>query len=41
MELIKKLELKISVTSFPLEDANAALAAIKKGFLEGSAVLTM
>lgn len=39
MQLIKEMDLKITATSFPLEDANRALAAIRNGSLEGSAVL--
>jgi propanol-preferring alcohol dehydrogenase len=39
MELVKSLPLKITVTSFLLEEANQALAAIRNGTLEGSAVL--
>lgn len=39
MELVKKIPLQISVTSFLLEDANEALAALKNGTLRGSAVL--
>lgn len=41
MALIKKLPLQVTVTSFPLENANEALAAIRRGSLEGSAVLTI
>lgn len=41
MHLVDKMPLKISVTPFPLEEANAALAAIRDGSLEGSAVLTI
>ncbi|CDR34834.1 zinc-dependent alcohol dehydrogenase family protein [Criblamydia sequanensis] len=39
MHLIDRLELKITVTPFALENANQALIAIKTGTLEGSAVL--
>jgi len=39
MQLIKKLNLQLTVTPFLLEDANQALAAIKNGTIEGSAVL--
>lgn len=39
MELVRKVPLELSVTVFPLEDANQALEAIRKGELEGSAVL--
>lgn len=41
MELVAKLHLQITVSSFPLENANQALASIKNGTLEGSAVLTI
>ncbi len=41
MELIKKIHLQVSVTSYSLEDANEAIAAIRNGKLEGSAVLTI
>lgn len=41
MALIKKLNLKATITSFPLEKANDALAAIRNGSLEGSAVLRL
>lgn len=39
MRLISEVPLKVSVTSFPLEDANKALASIRNGSIEGSAVL--
>lgn len=39
MEIVKKLNIEITVTSFLLEEANQALAAIRNGTLEGSAVL--
>lgn len=39
MQLIKKLRIEITVTSFLLEEANQALASIRDGTLEGSAVL--
>jgi alcohol dehydrogenase, propanol-preferring len=39
MQLIDQLPLKISVTTFPLEEANEAVNAIRKGALHGSAVL--
>jgi len=39
MQIIKNIPLKISVTSFPLAEANEALAAIRNGTIEGSAVL--
>lgn len=41
MQLIEKIPLKVSVTAFPLEKANEALAAIKNGSIEGSAVLSI
>ena len=40
MELVKTIPLRVSTTVFPLEQANEALAAIRNGALEGSAVLT-
>ena len=39
MKLIKKYHLQAAVTTFALENANQALAAIRNGTLEGSAVL--
>jgi propanol-preferring alcohol dehydrogenase len=39
MQIVKKYHLDVSVTTFSLENANEALAAIKNGKLEGSAVL--
>jgi alcohol dehydrogenase, propanol-preferring len=39
MQLIKKFHLDVTVTSFSLENVNEALAAIRNGTLEGSAVL--
>lgn len=39
MQLVKDLNLQVTVHSFPLEDANLALASIKNGTIEGSAVL--
>lgn len=39
MQIVKKFHLNVTVTSFPLEEANQALAAIRNGTLEGSAVL--
>lgn len=39
MQLVKKLQLEVTVTPFALEDVNQALAAIRNGTLEGSAVL--
>jgi propanol-preferring alcohol dehydrogenase len=41
MEIIAKVNLKVNVNQFPLEQANEALAAIKNGTLEGSAVLVV
>lgn len=39
MKLIQSIPLDVSATSFPLEEANQALKAIKDGSLNGSAVL--
>lgn len=39
MQIIRKLNLAVHVTSFALEEANLALEAIRNGTLEGSAVL--
>lgn len=39
LEMAQKVKLKITATPFPLEKANEALASIKNGMLEGSAVL--
>lgn len=39
MQLVQNIPLNISVTRFALEEANLALDAIRKGTLEGSAVL--
>lgn len=39
MQLVKNIRLQSTVTTFLLEDANDALAAIRNGTLEGSAVL--
>ena len=39
MQIIKKFHINITITSFLLEEANQALAAIRNGTLEGSAVL--
>lgn len=39
MELVKDVHLKATVTAYSLEEANSALAGIKNGTLEGSAVL--
>ncbi len=41
MEAIKQVNLKVNVASFSLEQANEALAAIKNGSIEGSAVLVV
>lgn len=41
LQLVKDLHLKVVTTSFPLEEANQALAAIKNGTIEGSAVLVI
>lgn len=41
METITKLNLHVMVKPFPLDQANAALSAIKNGSLEGSAVLVI
>lgn len=40
-KLIQKIPLKIKVSTYPLEQANEALKAIREGTLEGSAVLTL
>lgn len=40
LELAKKYPLHVSATAFLLEEANQALAAIRSGTIEGSAVLT-
>lgn len=39
MQLAEKFQLQVTVTPFPLENVNQALAAIRNGTLEGSAVL--
>ena len=39
MEIVKKFHLEVTITPFLLEDANQALAVIRNGTLEGSAVL--
>lgn len=39
IEIIKKIPLDVSVTAFPLEEANSALDSIRHGKIEGSAVL--
>jgi len=41
MGIIKKFHIEVTITPFLLEDANQALAAIRNGTLEGSAVLKM
>ena len=41
MKLLKTLDLHVKVTSFPLEQANEALAAVKSGKYDGSIVLTV
>jgi propanol-preferring alcohol dehydrogenase len=41
MKLAEKIDLGVKVTSFPLEKANEALAAVKSGQLDGSIVLTI
>lgn len=41
MNLVKWIEIQVSVTSYPLEKANDALETIRNGTLEGSAVLTI
>lgn len=41
LELVKKIPLQVSAKSFPLEEANEALSAIRKGELDGSAVLVI
>lgn len=39
MQIVEKFQLQVTVTSFSLENVNQALAAIRNGTLEGSAVL--
>lgn len=39
MEIAGKIDLQVSIETFPLQEANRALAAIRDGSLEGSAVL--
>lgn len=39
MQHVKNFHPKVTVTTFPLEEANQALAAIRNGTIEGSAVL--
>lgn len=41
MRLADKVPLKVSVNTFSLEDANLALAAIRDGSIDGSAVLSL
>jgi alcohol dehydrogenase, propanol-preferring len=41
MDLAEKILLKVSVTEFTLEQANAALAAIRSGSAEGSCILNI
>lgn len=41
LELIKKIPIKLTVTTFELEQANEAIEAIRNGDIEGSAVLTI
>lgn len=41
MQIVKQFHLEITITPYLLEDANQALAAIRNGTLEGSAVLKM
>lgn len=41
LQLIMKIPLQVSFTEFSLEEANEALAAIRNGTLEGSAVLNL
>ncbi|MBS0654617.1 MAG: alcohol dehydrogenase catalytic domain-containing protein, partial [Verrucomicrobia bacterium] len=41
MQLAAKIPLHVTTTSFPLEEANRALAAIRNGTVEGSAVLSI
>lgn len=41
MQLAEKIPLKISMTTFPLDQGNEALAAIRNGTLVGSAVLNI
>ena len=39
MEAVKRVNIKVNINSFPLEQANQALQAVKNGSIEGSAVL--
>lgn len=41
MQLVKTIPIKISVTSFPLQEANEALNQIRNGNFDGSAVLVI
>jgi propanol-preferring alcohol dehydrogenase len=41
MKLAEKIDLNVKVTSFPLEKANEALAAVKSGQVDGSIVLAI
>lgn len=41
MQVIKEINLQLTVTSFMLEDVNEALSSIRNGTIEGSAVLKM
>lgn len=39
LALAPRVPVRTEVTAFPLEEANAALAALREGRLEGAAVL--
>jgi propanol-preferring alcohol dehydrogenase len=41
LALAQNMTIRTTVTSFPLERANEALASLRAGTLEGAAVLTM
>ena len=41
IKIIEKISVKVSVTSFPLKEANQALALMKSGNFDGSIVLIM
>ena len=41
LELAPRIPVRTSVTAFPLEEANAALAQLRRGALQGAAVLAM
>ncbi len=41
LALAPKIPIQTQVQRFPLEQANAALAALRKGQIDGSAVLTL